>query len=130
MPGPQSSFSKARVEAFSDGVMAVIITIMVLDLRAPKSSDPGALVALWPSFAIYLVSFLLSKSSAARGCSAMPGESGSWSWWSRRIEGLVVLRGDWRFPRRNRWALDVISIADGEVPVCLRQLAVSGRDPN
>ena len=60
MSSSQSSFSKARLEAFSDGVMAVIITIMVLDLKAPKSGDPAALVRLWPSFAIYLVSFLLT----------------------------------------------------------------------
>jgi uncharacterized membrane protein len=50
----------ARVEAFSDGVMAVIITIMVLDLKPPRSGEPGALVGLWPSFAIYLVSFFLT----------------------------------------------------------------------
>ena len=62
--GPMSisegSFSKARVEAFSDGVMAVILTIMVLDLKAPQNAEPGALVRLWPSFVIYLVSFLLT----------------------------------------------------------------------
>ena len=53
-------FSKSRVEAFSDGVMAVILTIMVLDLRAPRSGEPSALLKLWPSFAIYLVSFFLT----------------------------------------------------------------------
>jgi uncharacterized membrane protein len=56
----EGSFSKARVEAFSDGVMAVIITIMVLDLKAPRTGEPGALLGLWPSFAIYLVSFFLT----------------------------------------------------------------------
>jgi len=60
MSSSEGSFSKARVEAFSDGVMAVIITIMVLDLKAPKSGDPTALLRLWPSFAIYLVSFFLT----------------------------------------------------------------------
>jgi uncharacterized membrane protein len=60
MSSTQASFSKARVEAFSDGVMAVIITIMVLDLRAPKSAEPAALLRLWPSLAIYLVSFSLT----------------------------------------------------------------------
>ncbi len=60
MFGSESSFTKARLEAFSDGVMAVIITIMVLDLKAPRSGEPGALVGLWPSFAIYLVSFFLT----------------------------------------------------------------------
>ena len=50
-------FSKARLEAFSDGVIAVIITIMVLDLKAPETAEPAALLRLWPSFLIYLVSF-------------------------------------------------------------------------
>jgi uncharacterized membrane protein len=57
---PEVSFSKARLEAFSDGVLAVIITIMVLDLRAPRTPEPAALGQLWPSFAIYLVSFFLT----------------------------------------------------------------------
>ena len=60
MSSSEGSFSKARVEAFSDGVMAVIITIMVLDLKAPRSAEPGVLLGLWPSFAIYLVSFFLT----------------------------------------------------------------------
>jgi uncharacterized membrane protein len=60
MSSSEGSFSKARVEAFSDGVMAVIITIMVLDLKAPRSGEPAALVGLWPSFVIYLVSFFLT----------------------------------------------------------------------
>ena len=49
--------SKARLEAFSDGVIPVIITIMVLDLKAPETAEPGALFGLWRSFLIYLVSF-------------------------------------------------------------------------
>jgi uncharacterized membrane protein len=60
LPVPEGEFSKARLEAFSDGVLAVVITIMVLDLKAPLSADPGALGRLWPAFAIYLVSFLLT----------------------------------------------------------------------
>ena len=53
-----SGFSKARLEAFSDGVIAVIITIMVLDLRAPRTDAPGELLTSWPSFLIYLISYL------------------------------------------------------------------------
>lgn len=40
--------------------MAVVITIMVLGLKPPHSGDPAALMALLPSFAIYLVSFFLT----------------------------------------------------------------------
>jgi uncharacterized membrane protein len=60
MSSSEDSFSKARLEAFSDGVLAVIITIMVLDLKAPHSAEPADLGRLWPSFAIYLVSFFLT----------------------------------------------------------------------
>lgn len=56
----ESTFSKARLEAFSDGVMSVIITILVLDLRPPQTDAPSALAALWPSFLIYFVSFSLT----------------------------------------------------------------------
>jgi uncharacterized membrane protein len=52
------SFTKARLEAFSDGVIAVIITIMVLELKEPESAAPATLIALWPNVAIYLVSFV------------------------------------------------------------------------
>ena len=50
--------SKGRLEAFSDGVFAIIITIMVLDLRAPASADPHTLVPLTPVFLCYALSFL------------------------------------------------------------------------
>jgi uncharacterized membrane protein len=46
-----------RVEAFSDGVLAVIITIMVLELGAPHGADWHALRAKLPNFLIYILSF-------------------------------------------------------------------------
>jgi len=59
MPEAERRFSMSRLEAFSDGVIAVIITIMVLELKAPETPEPLALLKLWPSFAIYLVSFVM-----------------------------------------------------------------------
>ena len=47
-----------RLEAFSDGVLAVVITIMVLDLRAPHSPTFGALAASVPTFLAYVLSFV------------------------------------------------------------------------
>jgi uncharacterized membrane protein len=47
-----------RVEAFSDGVMAVIITIMVLELKVPHGADLAALRPLVPGFLTYLLSFV------------------------------------------------------------------------
>ena len=57
MANPQEGFSKARLEAFSDGVIAVIITIMVLDLKSPESDRLEDLLRLWPGFLSYLISF-------------------------------------------------------------------------
>ncbi len=50
--------NKGRVEAFSDGVIAIIITIMVLELRVPESADVGALRELSPVFLSYVLSFV------------------------------------------------------------------------
>jgi len=50
--------SKDRLEAFSDGVIAIIITIMVLELRAPAQANWAALLPLWPVFLSYVLSFV------------------------------------------------------------------------
>src|SRR5215468_10362957 len=47
-----------RLGAFSDGVLAVIITIMVLDLRPPPQATLAALLPLWPAALSYAVSYL------------------------------------------------------------------------
>ena len=49
---------KARLEAFSDGVLAIIITIMVLELKVPHGADPAALGSLVPVFLSYVLSFI------------------------------------------------------------------------
>jgi uncharacterized membrane protein len=49
---------KSRLEAFSDGVLAIIITIMVLELKVPHGNDIGALAPLWPLLLAYALSFL------------------------------------------------------------------------
>jgi uncharacterized membrane protein len=50
--------SKARLEAFSDGVFAVIITIMVLELKAPHGADWAAVQPLVPAFLTYVLSYV------------------------------------------------------------------------
>ena len=50
--------TKNRLEAFSDGVLAIIITIMVLELKVPHGDDFAALKPLLPVFLSYVVSFL------------------------------------------------------------------------
>jgi uncharacterized membrane protein len=48
-----------RIAAFSDGVIAIIITIMVLELRVPHGADLTALTALVPVFLTYILSFIV-----------------------------------------------------------------------
>lgn len=50
--------SKTRLEAFSDGVIAILITIMILDLRSPAGTDLSSLMSVLPSVATYLLSFV------------------------------------------------------------------------
>ena len=50
--------TKNRLEAFSDGVIAIIITIMVLELKVPHGDTLGALAPLLPVFFSYVLSFL------------------------------------------------------------------------
>jgi uncharacterized membrane protein len=50
--------TKDRLEAFSDGVLAIIITIMVLELRPPPASNWAALIPLVPIFLSYILSFV------------------------------------------------------------------------
>ena len=50
--------NKQRLEAFSDGVIAIIITIMVLEMKVPTGHDVGALLPLWPVFLSYVLSYV------------------------------------------------------------------------
>jgi uncharacterized membrane protein len=54
--------SKARIEAFSDAVIAVAITLLALDLHVPDPAAPGSLAhrlgEQWPNYAAYVISFL------------------------------------------------------------------------
>ena len=65
--------TKGRLEAFSDGVFAIAITLLVLDLTVPKGHPDGglwgALGREWPSFFAYLVSFLVIGSDCGSGVS-------------------------------------------------------------
>src|SRR5499425_989584 len=50
--------TKGRLEAFSDGVLAIVITIMVLELKVPHGSDLEALRPIVPVFLRYVLSFV------------------------------------------------------------------------
>ena len=53
-----SNMSKGRLEAFSDGVLAIIITIMILELQTPHGVDVAALLPLLPAVLAYILSFI------------------------------------------------------------------------
>ena len=50
--------NKSRLEAFSDGVIAILITILVLDLKIPQSGDLSSLRPVFPVFLAYVLSFV------------------------------------------------------------------------
>lgn len=49
--------TKSRLEAFSDGVLAIIITIMILEIKPPESTEWHSLLELLPKFLSYILSF-------------------------------------------------------------------------
>lgn len=55
---PPVILGKGRLEAFSDGVIAIIITIMVLELKAPEEFDLAALTGVLHTFLLYAMSFI------------------------------------------------------------------------
>jgi hypothetical protein len=54
---------KGRLEAFSDGVLAILITIMVLELKVPRGGEFASLRPLVPVFLSYVLSFIYRKRS-------------------------------------------------------------------
>src|SRR4029077_6079614 len=58
LPLVENRMSAGRMEAFSDGVIAVIITIMVLELKVPHGADAAALAPLATTFLTYVLSFI------------------------------------------------------------------------
>jgi uncharacterized membrane protein len=54
----RQNLSPGRLEAFSDGVIAVIITIMVLELKVPAQDGLAGLRVVWPTLFLYLLSFV------------------------------------------------------------------------
>jgi uncharacterized membrane protein len=57
-PDREESMSKGRLEAFSDGVIAILITIMVLELKIPHGAGVDALAPLVPVFLTYVLSYV------------------------------------------------------------------------
>jgi uncharacterized membrane protein len=58
MAAAPPTMTTTRLEAFSDGVLAIVITIMVLEIRVPHESDPQTLLPLIPILLSYVLSFI------------------------------------------------------------------------
>ncbi len=59
---PAGGMSVGRLEAFSDGVFAIVITLLILDIKVPEGAHGRlgeALAAQWPQYVAYLLSFLI-----------------------------------------------------------------------
>ena len=70
---------KGRLEAFSDGVFAIIITIMVLELKVPHEATLEALLKLLPVFLSYVLSFMFTSTNC-RASSRPERKPSSKSW--------------------------------------------------
>jgi uncharacterized membrane protein len=60
--GPTGLLSSGRLEAFSDGVLAIAITLLILDVKVPDATEgqlPSKLARQWPSYTAYAVTFLI-----------------------------------------------------------------------
>ena len=74
--------SKGRLEAFSDGVIAILITIMVLELKVPHGTDWEALRPLIPIVLTYVLSFVYSRNLLEQPSPSAPG--------GHRINGRIL----------------------------------------
>ncbi len=83
--------SKTRLEAFSDGVLAIIITIMVLELKIPNGVTIDALIPIAPKFLSYALSFVFVG-----------------IYWNNHHHLLQIVR-------RNRYLSGLLPLGDGLV---------------
>jgi uncharacterized membrane protein len=61
---PSVAIGTERIEAFSDGVFAIAITLLILEVKVPRGGEPGfslerALLRLWPQYLAYVLSFVV-----------------------------------------------------------------------
>jgi uncharacterized membrane protein len=79
---------KGRLEAFSDGVIAIIITIMVLELKVPQDGSAKALLALTPVLLSYALSFLVVAIMWVNHhhlIHVIPRVDGALLWWNNHL---------------------------------------------
>ena len=127
--------TKGRLEAFSDGVLAIIITIMVLELRPPHTADFQALRPLWPVFLSYLLSFIflgIYWNNHHHLLQAASRVSGGTLWanlhllfWLTLIPFVTNWMGDTRFAALPVAAYGIVLIMAGCAYFILAQVLIS-----
>ena len=86
---------KNRLEAFSDGVIAIIITIMLLEMKVPHGEGIETLVPLIPVFLSYVLSFVYLRLDGVRSCNDAQVFRGAWDQtFISGLPGLVPLPQD------------------------------------
>jgi uncharacterized membrane protein len=139
-PGGSLELSPGRVEAFSDGVMAVIITIMALELRAPRGATLDAVREQLPGLLVYLLSFVMigiywnNHHHLLRAAGRVSGAA-MWAnlfllFWLSLIPVLTEwLRDEWRHPLPAA-AYGVVTFAAGCAYAILARALIRANGPD
>ena len=128
---------KNRLEAFSDGVLAIIITIMVLEMKVPHSDDLAALHSLLPVFLSYVLSFVyvgIYWNNHHHLLHAVHGVSGSVLWanlhllfWLSLFPFATGWMGENHFSPTPTALYGVVLLLAGTAYYILQQVIIAGR---
>ena len=136
----RQAMGRGRLEAFSDGVIAIIITIMVLELKVPHGVDAAALRPLAPVFVSYVLSFVflgIYWNNHHHLLHAVHHVSGSTLWanlhllfWLSLVPFVTAWIGDTHFARFPVMLYGIVQIGSAVAYTILvrRLLASHGRD--
>ena len=130
---------KGRLEAFSDGVIAVIITIMVLELKVPPGESLEALTPLLPTFLVYVLSFIFvgiywnNHHHMLHACSRVSGPI-LWAnlhllFWLSLVPFTTAWMGDNHFASAPSALYGLVLLMAAVAYVVLQQLIIRSQGP-
>jgi uncharacterized membrane protein len=131
---------KSRLEAFSDGVIAIIITIMVLEMKVPHGEDIETLVPLIPVFLSYVLSFVylgIYWNNHHHMLHAVQGVTGAMLWanlhllfWLSLIPFATGWLGENHFAAAPAALYGVVLLMAGVAYFLLQQLIIASQGPD
>ena len=131
---------KSRLEAFSDGVIAIIITIMVLELKVPHGEDVETLVPLIPVFLSYVLSFVylgIYWNNHHHMLHAVQGVTGAMLWanlhllfWLSLIPFATGWLGENHFAAAPAALYGAVLLMAGVAYFLLQQLIIASQGPD